>query len=72
METMFENDYVRVVRAILVRGQRAPAYSPAAKQMVRIRLAPGALHGAVSFSDKGSPEKANGRSTKTSTRSGWS
>ena len=59
METMFENEYVRVVRAILVRGQRAPAYSPAAKQMVRIQLAPGALHGTVSFSDNGSPEKAN-------------
>jgi hypothetical protein len=59
METMFENDYVRVVRAILVRGQSAPAYSPAAKRMVRIRLAPGALHGTASFSDKGWPEKAN-------------
>ena len=53
METMFENDYVRVVRAILVRGQSASAYSPAAKQMVRIKLAPGAFHGTVLFSDKG-------------------
>jgi hypothetical protein len=59
METMFENDYVRIVRAILVRGQSAPAYSPAAKQMVRIKLAPGALHGTVLFSDQGLPEKAN-------------
>lgn len=59
METIFENDHVRVVRAILVRGQRAPTYSPAARRMVRIKLAPGALHGSVLFSDKGSPEKAN-------------
>src|SRR5215472_12944456 len=59
METMFENDYVRIVRAILVRGQRAPAYTPAASPMVRIKLAPGAPHGSVLFSDKGSPEKSN-------------
>jgi hypothetical protein len=59
METMFENDYVRVVRAILARGQRAPAYSPAAKQMVRIQLAPGALYGTVLFSDKEPPEMPN-------------
>jgi hypothetical protein len=59
METMFENDYVRVVRAILGRGQSAPAYSPAAKQMVRIQLAPGAIHGTVLFSDKEPPELAN-------------
>ena len=58
METMFENDYVRVVRVVLRRGQRAPAYLPAAKPMVRIQLAPGALYGGVLFSDKGSPEKA--------------
>jgi len=59
METMFENDYVRVIRVILVRGQRAPTYAPAAKKMVRIQLAPGALYGRVSFSDNGAPEKAN-------------
>lgn len=59
METMFENDYVRVVRAILARGQRAPAYSAAAKQLVRIQLGPGALYGTVLFSDKGSPEIAS-------------
>jgi hypothetical protein len=59
METIFENDHVRVVRAILMRGQRARAYSPAARQMVRIKLAPGALHGSVLFTDKGSPKKAN-------------
>jgi len=59
METMFENHYVRVVRVVLRSGQRAPAYSPAAKAMVRIQLAPGAPYGRVLFSDKESPEKAN-------------
>lgn len=59
METMFENDCVRVVRVVLRRGQRAPVYSPAAKPMVRIQFAPGALYGRVLFSDKGSPEKGN-------------
>jgi len=59
METMLENEYVRVVRAILVRGQPAPAYSPAAKQMVRIRLTPCALHGTALFSDKGLLEETN-------------
>jgi hypothetical protein len=52
-------DYVRVIRAILVRGQHAPDYSSAAKEMVRIQLAPGELHGRVLFSDNGAPETPN-------------
>jgi hypothetical protein len=56
---MFENDFVRVVRTILVRGRSAPAYSPAATQMVGIQLTPSALRGTVLFSNSGSPEKTN-------------
>jgi hypothetical protein len=59
METMFENEYVRIIRAILTRGQPAPGDWPAAKQMVRIQLGPGPLYGTVLFSDKGSPQIAN-------------
>ena len=59
METMFENDYVRVARVIITRGQRAPAYSPAARPMVRIQMAHGEFRGTVLFSDTGAPEKAN-------------
>jgi hypothetical protein len=67
MEIMFENDYVRVVRVIFMHGQLAPEYSPAAKPMVRIKLAPGVVHSTVMFSDSGPPEKQMCRLTKTST-----
>jgi hypothetical protein len=56
MEILSENDYVRIVKVSMERGQVAPAYIPAANTMVRIDLRSGPQLGEVRYGDKLWPE----------------
>jgi hypothetical protein len=53
MEILSENEYVRIVKVSIARGQVAPAYTPAANLAVRIDLRSGPHLGEVRYSHEG-------------------